>query len=144
MPSCETRALDWWLICVSAAGRICRRRRVSHRISIVETRLRRPSTVRHHRLLHGTRMLQTNSVPIHQLSVSVAINVHVMFARDVGMSVSQMATFCWSLERPQVANRDDESRKTKSLVVFVCVSKRYTVDDQYATAVDQHDLPCRQ
>ena len=71
-------------------------------------------------------MLQTNSVASTQLSVSVKVNVHVMFARDVGISVSQMATFCWSLERPQVASRDDESRKTKSLVVFVCVSKRYT------------------
>ena len=50
--------------------------------------------------------------------------VQVMFARAGGINVSQRATFCWSFDDPQVASNVDESRKTKSLVVFECVNNR--------------------
>ncbi len=50
--------------------------------------------------------------------------LQVTIDRDVGIKVSQMATFCWSVDIPHVANNVEESRKTKSFVHFVWVNKR--------------------
>ncbi len=50
--------------------------------------------------------------------------LQVIFDRDVGINVSQIATFWWSVDNPHVANNVDESRKTKSLAHFVWVNKR--------------------